>query len=394
MKTPTLLLVDDEPEILNALKRDTRSWASAHNMQVLAEASADDALYRIRSGEYEIKILVTDQNMPGHKGSELISHMREECPDTVPIVLTGYINSTDIEKLLNSDIFAYLLKPWDRERLIMELEKAYLLYHTRKSEREARERIDQELRLGAEFQRALQQNIRIPSNKNIKFNVTSEPASSLDFNGDYYDIIELPKERYLIIVGDVAGHGLNSAFIGGILKSIIYPEFIRPVLHQDFSPAVFLEKLNHRIMDIMHNLPEVLITFSIALLNLSDYSLIYTSAGAPPAVVLRGDEVISLGNPNIPLGASEMLTLTEQVLELRWGDIVTLYSDGLHPTGINSPNFSEKDLFSIFTQVLSIRDMREDASSYHGDILRQIREELGIDNFEDDITLVTARILA
>lgn len=394
MSIPTLLLVDDEPEILNVLQRNIRKWAATHDIQVIAETSANDALRRIQSGEHEIKILVTDQQMPGQKGSELINSVRKENPDTVPIVLTGYTSPADIEKLLNSDVFAYLLKPWDRDRLIMELEKAYRLYHIRKSDREARKRINQELKLGAEFQRALQQNIRIPSNENITFNVTGEPASSLDFSGDYYDIIELPKERYLIIVGDVAGHGLNSAFIGGILKSIIYPEFIRPVLHQEFSPAVFLEKLNHRIMDIMHNLPEVLITFSVALVDLSDHSLIYTSAGAPPAVVLRDGEVISLGRPNIPLGASEMLTLEEQVLELRQGDIVVLYSDGLHPTGINVPDFSEEDLFSIFTRVLSTRGEPENRSSSHGDILSQLREDLGIDSFDDDITLVTARVLA
>lgn len=394
MSIPTLLLVDDEPEILNLLKRNIRNWAATHDIQVIAEASAKDALRRIQSGEHEINILVTDQQMPGQKGSELINSVRKENPDTVPIVLTGYTSPADIEKLLNNDVFAYLLKPWDRDRLIMELEKAYRLYHIRKSDREARKRINQELKLGAEFQRALQQNIRIPSNENITFNVTGEPASSLDFSGDYYDIIELPKERYLIIVGDVAGHGLNSAFIGGILKSIIYPEFIRPVLNQEFSPAVFLEKLNHRIMDIMHNLPEVLITFSVALVDLSDHSLIYTSAGAPPAVVLRDGEVISLGRPNIPLGASEMLTLEEQVLELRQGDIVVLYSDGLHPTGINAPDFSEENLFSIFTRVLSTQGEPENRSSYHRDILSQLREDLGIDSFDDDITLVTARVLA
>ena len=108
MSIPTLLLVDDEPEILNLLKRNIRNWAATHDIQVIAEASAKDALRRIQSGEHEINILVTDQQMPGQKGSELINSVRKENPDTVPIVLTGYTSPADIEKLLNNDVFAYL----------------------------------------------------------------------------------------------------------------------------------------------------------------------------------------------------------------------------------------------------------------------------------------------
>jgi sigma-B regulation protein RsbU (phosphoserine phosphatase) len=393
MKIPALLLVDDEVEILNALRRNTRAWAAAHSLQVLAEESVEKALRKSRSGEYEIRVLVTDQRMPGRTGDELICQMKRENPDTVPIVLTGNTDPTDIEKLLNSDIFTYLLKPWDNERLISELEKAHRLYHSRRNEREARERIEQELRLGAEFQRALQQNIRIPSNAHINFAVSSVPASSLDFSGDYYDIIELPSDRYLLLVGDVAGHGLNSAFISGILKAIIFPEFIRPVLHQAFSPSRFLKKLNTRILDIMHNLPEVFITFSAALADLSEHSLTYASAGSPPAVILRSGEVLSLCFPTIPLGASEYFEPREQVLDLRPGDFVALYSDGLHPTGINSPSFTEEELFTLFNKIFSGKKQPGDDRAGHEELLRALREELGLPDFEDDITLVTARIL-
>ncbi|MCF7928661.1 MAG: SpoIIE family protein phosphatase [Spirochaetales bacterium] len=397
MNRPAVLLVDDEPEILNSLGRNIRSWCSEQGLEIVSAESAAEAERRVEADDLEVHIVISDQRMPGMKGDEFLRRFKSLQPDAVALVLTGYTEMKDIEKLLNSDIFAYLLKPWDRERLIIELRKAEKYYQTRKQERIVREKIEKELELGAEFQKALQRNVSIPKDKRVDFHVSSIAASHLDFSGDYYDIIKIGEKRFLILVGDVAGHGLNTAFIGGILKSIIYPEFIKPFTGGDFSTSRFLRELNRRIVEIMHNLPDVLIAFSAALLDIGTGSLLYSNAGLPPAVLVRLDDVATLEAPQMPLGASDSLEFSEHKVNFEAPDVLLMYTDGLHPTGYPGVSFVEKDLLDAFHRSFSRNalDKGNYGSTYkcsdvdHERVFSRVKNLIGTESFDDDVTLLS-----
>ena len=107
-RPPAILLVDDEANILSALRRLLRP----KGYQTFTAAGGTEAL-QILSTEV-IDIVVSDMRMPGMDGAQLLSEVRARRPNTIRILLTGYadINSA-VSAINNGGIFRYISKPWD-----------------------------------------------------------------------------------------------------------------------------------------------------------------------------------------------------------------------------------------------------------------------------------------
>lgn len=114
----TLLLVDDEPDILDALRRSFRK-----DYTVLTAPSGEAALEALRGGA--VDLVLSDQRMPGLSGTEVLKAARELQPDAVRILLTGY---SDMESLIacvnEAGLYKYLSKPWEPEDLRLTVARA------------------------------------------------------------------------------------------------------------------------------------------------------------------------------------------------------------------------------------------------------------------------------
>lgn len=117
--TPVLLLVDDEANVIQALKRLFRKEAIA----ILSATSAKQALEILE--ERPVDILLTDHRMPEMSGVELLSIVKERYPDTLRMILTGYTDLDTIAQCVNQgQIYKFFLKPWDDSQLILEIRQA------------------------------------------------------------------------------------------------------------------------------------------------------------------------------------------------------------------------------------------------------------------------------
>jgi response regulator RpfG family c-di-GMP phosphodiesterase len=108
----TLLVVDDEPDVVDALRRSLRdpSW------RVVAETSARAALDRLASEP--VDLVISDIDMPGMTGVELVSRIRHTWPDVVRILLTGGASLGSAVRAINEgEVHRYLVKPWDNHEL-------------------------------------------------------------------------------------------------------------------------------------------------------------------------------------------------------------------------------------------------------------------------------------
>lgn len=111
-RTPTVLVVDDEPEILNTLRRQLRG----EGYRLLTTTSASEALNRVATGE--VDVIVADIDMPEMNGLELVAVLRRDFPDTVRLLLTGDSSlESALDAINRGEVFRYLTKPWDREAL-------------------------------------------------------------------------------------------------------------------------------------------------------------------------------------------------------------------------------------------------------------------------------------
>lgn len=106
-----LLLVDDEPLVLNTLRR-TLSFA-CRGVEVVTSHHPTEALEIIASTH--IDVLVTDRNMPAISGEELIRHVRKQSPHTICMLLTG--DSTTTEWYSEDGITAMINKPVNMKEL-------------------------------------------------------------------------------------------------------------------------------------------------------------------------------------------------------------------------------------------------------------------------------------
>jgi response regulator RpfG family c-di-GMP phosphodiesterase len=125
---PRVLLVDDEESILNSLRRLLRGQP----YEVLLATSGAQAL-EIMALE-PVDLVMSDARMPNMDGATLLAHIHQHYPDTLRILLTGYVDLTTIVKAINEgQIDRYISKPWHDEELLLTLRQS-LAYQ--RSERE------------------------------------------------------------------------------------------------------------------------------------------------------------------------------------------------------------------------------------------------------------------
>lgn len=115
----SILFVDDEKSILDALVRTTRGMS----FDVRTASSGPEALELLEDKGFDI--IVSDKNMPEMNGNELLSKIADKWPETVRIMLTAYTDVDDVIKAINSGrIWSYLKKPWDNTELKVVLNQA------------------------------------------------------------------------------------------------------------------------------------------------------------------------------------------------------------------------------------------------------------------------------
>lgn len=116
----TLLLVDDEPAVLSALKRLLRR----DGYQILTATSAREGFDLLAT--HEVQVILSDQRMPEMNGTEFLSRVRDLYPDTIRIMLSGYADLSSVTDSINrGSIYKFLNKPWDDEALRTGVREAF-----------------------------------------------------------------------------------------------------------------------------------------------------------------------------------------------------------------------------------------------------------------------------
>lgn len=122
----TLLLVDDEPAILSALKRIFRH----SGYQMLTAGSGAEAL-DILDGNGDIQVILTDFRMPKMTGGELLVEVNQRFSNVVGLILSGYADIDTLLKAINSGaVFQFMTKPWAKSELLQAVELAFERYYT------------------------------------------------------------------------------------------------------------------------------------------------------------------------------------------------------------------------------------------------------------------------
>lgn len=116
----TLLLVDDEPSILSALKRLFRP----DGYRLLTAASGAEALELLAT--HQVDVILSDQRMPGMTGVDFLRRTKALHPHTIRMTLSGFTDLQSIIDAVNEGaVYKFLTKPWDDERLRGHVAQAF-----------------------------------------------------------------------------------------------------------------------------------------------------------------------------------------------------------------------------------------------------------------------------
>lgn len=110
---PTILIVDDEINNLQLLKRTFRG-----SYNILTASNGVEGLEVVKQEGDRISLIVSDQKMPVMEGTEFLKKVNETHPEIVKILLTGHQDSDIIVSAINDcQLYQYILKPFDPEEL-------------------------------------------------------------------------------------------------------------------------------------------------------------------------------------------------------------------------------------------------------------------------------------
>ena len=115
--TANVLFVDDEPNVLDGIRRQLRKKVALETA-----TSGEEGLQKIREGG-NFSVVISDMRMPGMNGSRFLGEVRKICPDSVRMILSGQAElESTIEAVNQGHIFRFLTKPCSGDTLFAAVE--------------------------------------------------------------------------------------------------------------------------------------------------------------------------------------------------------------------------------------------------------------------------------
>lgn len=339
-----ILLVDDEPSVLHALRRTLRRGG----MEVAVAGSAAEALEALARESFAA--VVTDQRMPAMDGVTVLERARQLCPDTVRVMLTGLVEmETALEAINRGEVSRFLTKPWRDDELRQVLSDAVKQYHitaenrhlqevTRRQNealREANAELErarqQEIEIGAAIQQSLLAGRHAPRQKGFDLASLAIPSQAVD--GDFCDFFDYGDEVLDIAVGDVMGKGVPAALLGAAVKSHLLRAFITLLASGGGAlprPEQVVGRLHQEMTPQLLGL-ESFVTLWYGRLDLASRTLTYVGCGHPrPLLQSRPTgQAQWLDSFSLPLGISTDEAYHEASVPLPSGSRLLVYSDGV-----------------------------------------------------------------
>ena len=368
-KSNVIVIVDDEPQILRSLKWELEIAPFNQPFQIETFEGSEEALEFISDNFNDVFLLISDLRMPSPSlnGSDLLLHVHREYPDINLIMLTAFSDIDEIQKAISAEIQALILKPWTSGMLVSEIIKAYQITRSRIEHNNLQKKFTQQLSDAGEFQRKLLTPISLTS-VNLNIDLRYEPLNTYKCGGDYYDFIQIEDTKDLILAGDVSGHGIRAAFVTAIIKS-----FSLSILNdaEPVSASGFLNKMNNRLCEILSTIDNILVTFSVLILDYEKNLASYSNAGHLPVYKIRNGKSKKIWHPGQAMGFTYDINYSNHYFDIQKGDRFILVSDGLVESvlhgGILSDDLIFKELETASHSAAPTDCLYENFKKYHED---------------------------
>ena len=253
-----------------------------------------------------------------------------------------------------------------------------------------KERLQAEIEIAREVQEQLYP-ASAPALKTLRITGMCQPASMV--SGDYYDYQALSDHKLAIAIGDVAGKGISAALLMATIQSALRMELrASREFYSGAAPNGSSLSTARMVSDLNQQLhattsPEKFATFCIALYDDETGQVTYTNAGHLPPILIRDGAATRLDINGTVVGAFPFSRYTESQIELRSGDLLICYTDGItEPENEYGEMFGEERLIEFIAK----NSERQDHSIIEA-LMESVRQWTGAPELSDDMTVVLAR---
>jgi sigma-B regulation protein RsbU (phosphoserine phosphatase) len=239
------------------------------------------------------------------------------------------------------------------------------------------ERLERQVRMAAEVQQRMLPQ-RAPTFPGVELASAYVPTHEL--GGDFYDFITLPDDNLGLVIADVSGKGVPASLI---MASV------RAALRAQVDNLYYLYEVMHRLNLMLHRdtRPAEFVTLFYGVIDASNRRLTYCNAGHSPPLLVRDGRVTELETDNMVLGIHPEEQYRQSILELRSGDVLLLYTDGL----CDAMNF-QGETFGKERIKQALHATSGSAEVIAQTVLWHMRRFAGLTKRTDDVTMVVARM--
>ena len=282
-------------------------------------------------------------------------------------------------------------------------------------EQKEKQRLEGELAIAQEVQAQLYPKL-ITQLENLEVHGFCRPARTV--SGDYYDFLALNSDKLMLAVGDISGKGISAALLMATIHSAVRAYSIEdrsvlrdlalrePALREtaavgaaggsglmlaselrwtEASPATLLTLLNHQLYESTPDAKYA--TLFLGIYDGATRRLTYSNGGHLPPILLSEDgSAQSLSCGGTVVGLFDNLSFPEATVQLRRGDVLVAYSDGVTEPENDYGEFSEERLIQL------VRENRHLPLERITEIVTvAVADWIGDNEQPDDVTLVLAR---
>ncbi len=241
-----------------------------------------------------------------------------------------------------------------------------------------KQRLDQELRIATEIHTKLLPG-QVPNLSQIGFGAVSVPAREI--GGDYYDFFAFDDGSVGICIADIVGKGIPAGLYMAMLKSLLHSRF-----QGLSSPAEALTKVN----ELLYRDPVInkFVPLLYAILDPNQMTLRYCNAGHEPAIIYSENGVTPLSPQGLPLGALLDSEYVDEEVQLKEGDVVVFFTDGI----IDAKNALGNRFGVDGVQRIIANHRHLSAKGISDQLYNGVLQFMGTVAQPDDITLVTVKV--
>jgi len=238
--------------------------------------------------------------------------------------------------------------------------------------------MQEEIRLASEIQHGLLPKTT-PDIAGYEIVGVSHPAQIV--GGDYFDFIQVDKNRLAICLGDISGKGLPAALLMANLQATIRGQtFLKP------PPKDCMQRSNKLLYQSTD--PQKFATLFYGILDNQKHHMCYANAGHNrPILFSKGKEPTVLQTAGVALSFMENYSYDEGTISFNPGDLLLIYSDGItEAMNVLEEEFGDKKMTSLVS-----KNRTESALGLTEKIVTTVKQHTGDHPQTDDMTLVVVK---